>query len=153
MTDHYPYRLAARRGDLTLIWRPGEGDGPDELAVDELGGLLTFHDLGTLQAYCDRHGWELVRDGGTTLDLDAVRRWVERPDHVSPQPELLLDAWNFFEDLSHSVKSGPAFPRKDRSTTAPTRRSSAARLSNRRPAREPGRPRNQRRCATSSARG
>ncbi|MFE9367304.1 hypothetical protein ACFYNN_31965 [Streptomyces sp. NPDC006978] len=110
MTDHYPYRLAARRGDLTLIWRTGEGDDPDELAVDELGGLLTFHDLGTLQAYCDRHGWELVRDGGTTLDLDAVRRWVERPDHVSPQPELLLDAWNFFEDLSHSVKSGPAFP-------------------------------------------
>ncbi|MYQ39229.1 hypothetical protein B046DRAFT_03998 [Streptomyces sp. LamerLS-316] len=110
MTDHYPYRIAARRGDLTLIWRPGEGDAPDELAVDELGGLLTFHGLETLQAHCDRNGWELVRDGGTTLDLDAVRRWVEHPDHDSSRPELLLDAWNFFEDLSHSLRTGPPLP-------------------------------------------
>ncbi|MFE4216304.1 hypothetical protein [Streptomyces sp. NPDC056844] len=110
MTDRYPYRIAARRGDLTLLWRPGHDEDPDELAVDELGCLLTFHDLDTLQTYCERNGWELVRDGGTTLDLDAVRLWVEHPGHDSSQPELLLDAWNFFEDLSHSLKSGPPLP-------------------------------------------
>ncbi len=110
MTDYYPYRIATRRGDLTLIWRSGEGDAPDEFAVDEFGRLLTFHDLKTLQEYCDRHGWELVRDGGATLDLDVVRRWVERPDVDSVSAGLLLDAWNFFTDLSHSLKADPPLP-------------------------------------------
>ncbi|MFE5586014.1 hypothetical protein [Kitasatospora sp. NPDC056531] len=40
MADYFPYRIVTKRGDLTLIWRPGEGDAPDELVVDELGRLL-----------------------------------------------------------------------------------------------------------------
>ncbi|MGW3449371.1 hypothetical protein [Streptomyces sp. NPDC001076] len=110
MADCYPYRIAARRGDLTLIWRPGAGDAADEFVVDELGRLLAFHDLKTLQEYCDRNGWELVREGGGTLDLSVIRRWVEHPSLGSVPAGLLLDAWNFFEDLSHSLKAGPPLP-------------------------------------------
>ncbi|MDT9691893.1 hypothetical protein Q5762_26885 [Streptomyces sp. P9(2023)] len=110
MTDCYPYRIATGRGELTLIWRPGEGDAPDELIVDDIGRLLAFHDLKTLQEYCDRNGWELVWEGEATLDLGVVRRWVEHPDLGSVTAGLLLDAWNFFEDLSHSRKAGPSFP-------------------------------------------
>lgn len=55
MADHHPYRIATRRGDLTLIWRPGEGDGLDEFVVDGLGRLLAFRDLKTLREYCDRN--------------------------------------------------------------------------------------------------
>ncbi|MET8964745.1 hypothetical protein ACWEQ2_01715 [Streptomyces sp. NPDC004096] len=110
MADCYPYRIVSSRGDLTLIWRPGEGDEPDELVVDDRGGLLVFHDLTTPQGHCDRNGWEFVRDGEATLDLRAVRRWVEHPDLDSVSAGLLLDAWNFFEDLSHSLKTGPPLP-------------------------------------------
>ncbi|MEV7359500.1 hypothetical protein [Kitasatospora sp. NPDC091276] len=110
MADYYPYRIATRRGDLTLIWRPGEGDAPDGLAIDDLGRLLAFHDLKALREYCDRNGWELAWEGEGTLDLGVVRRWVEHPD-LGPVPAgLLLDAWNFFEDLSHSLKASPPLP-------------------------------------------
>ncbi|MGW2873168.1 hypothetical protein [Kitasatospora sp. NPDC001225] len=114
MGDHYPYRIATRSGDLTVIWRPGEGDAPDELLVDDLGGLLVFRDVGTLRDHCDRNGRELVWEGEGTLDLAAVRRWVEHPEpgpDPGPVPAgLLLEAWNFFEDLAHSVTAGPPFP-------------------------------------------
>ncbi|MGW2714147.1 hypothetical protein ACWC4J_35045 [Streptomyces sp. NPDC001356] len=110
MADCYPYRIATRRRDLTLIWRPGEDDAPDELVVDDLGRLLAFHDRKTLQEYCDRNGWELVWEGEATLDLDVVRRWVKHPDRGLVTAGLLLDAWNFLEDLSHSLKTGPPLP-------------------------------------------
>ncbi|MFD8914799.1 hypothetical protein [Streptomyces sp. NPDC059575] len=110
MADYYPYQITTRRRDLTLIWRPGEGDAPDEFAVDELGSLLTFHDLDAVRKYCDRNDWELVRDGEAALDLGVVRRWVERPDPDSVSAGLLLDAWNFFDDLSRSLKAGPPLP-------------------------------------------
>lgn len=110
MADHYPYQIATRRGSLTLIWRPGEDNAPDELAVDDLGRLLAFHDFKTLQEYCDRNGWELIRDGGATLDLGVIRQWVEHPGPDTVPPGLLLEAWNFFEDLSHSLKTDPPLP-------------------------------------------
>ncbi|MFE4358301.1 hypothetical protein [Kitasatospora sp. NPDC056800] len=114
MADHYPYRIATRSGDLTVIWRPGEGDAPDELLVDDLGGLLVFRDIETLRDHCDRNGRELVWEGEGTLDLAAVRRWVEHPEpgpDPGPVPAgLLLEAWNFFEDLAHSVTAGPPLP-------------------------------------------
>ncbi|MFI1508699.1 hypothetical protein [Streptomyces sp. NPDC020597] len=103
MADCYPYRIAARGGEVALIWRPGEGDDPDALAVDDLGRLLAFQDLDALQDHCDRNGWELVREGGATLDLVGVRRWVEHPEQGPPPAGLLLEAWNFFDDLSHSL--------------------------------------------------
>ncbi|MFC5956590.1 hypothetical protein ACFP51_19570 [Streptomyces pratens] len=110
MADYYSYRIATRRGDLTLIWRPGEGDAPDEFVVDDFGRLLAFHDPKALQEYCDRNDRELIWEDEAALDLAAVRRWVEHPDPGSVSAGLLLDAWNFFEDLSRSLKAGPPLP-------------------------------------------
>jgi hypothetical protein len=115
MTDRYPYRIATATGEVAVIWRPGEGDDPDELAVDDQGRLLAFPDVDVLRAYCDRNGWELVQegeapDGEATLDLAAVRRWVEHPDEGPVPADLLLEAWNFFDDLAHSLGLSPALP-------------------------------------------
>jgi hypothetical protein len=110
MTDRYPYRIASTTGEVAVIWRPGEGDDPDELAVDDQGRLLAFPDLDALRAYCDRNGWELVPEGEAALDLAAVRRWVERPDDGPVPADLLLEAWNFFDDLAHSLGLRPALP-------------------------------------------
>ncbi|MFC5953613.1 hypothetical protein ACFP51_03630 [Streptomyces pratens] len=109
-TDHYPYLITTRRESLTLIWRPGEGDALDELVVDDLGRLLAFPDLKTLREYCNRNGRELIWEEEATLDLAAVRRWVEHPDPGSVSVGLLLEAWNFFEDLSRSLKAYPSLP-------------------------------------------
>lgn len=110
MADYYPYRIATRTGDLTLIWRPGEDDAPDELMTDGGGRLLAFRGRAALEDCCRRNGWELVREAGATLDLGAVRRWVEHPGPGPAPAVLLLDAWNFFEDLSRSLKAGPRLP-------------------------------------------
>ncbi|SEQ34172.1 hypothetical protein SAMN04487983_1004199 [Streptomyces sp. yr375] len=110
MTDHYPYRITSRTADLLLIWRPGEGDAPDVVAVDERGRLLTFPGHEALREQCDRNRWELVPDGEGTLDLDAVQRWVECPHGDSASAGLLLEAWNFFEDLARSLPAGPPLP-------------------------------------------
>ncbi|MBV2156724.1 hypothetical protein [Kitasatospora sp. SUK 42] len=110
MADYYPYRIATRRGDLTLIWRPGEGDAPDELVVDDLGRLLAFQNPEALREHCGRNDRVLTWEGEATLDLATVRRWVEHPGLGSVSAELLLDAWNFFEDLSHSLKADPPLP-------------------------------------------
>lgn len=110
MADHYPYRIVTRREDLTLIWRPGEGDALDEFVVDGLGRLLAFHDLETLREYCDRNDRELIQEDEAALDLAAVRRWIERPDPGAVSAGLLLDAWNFFEDLSRSLQAAPSLP-------------------------------------------
>ncbi|MFD5574456.1 hypothetical protein [Streptomyces cadmiisoli] len=110
MTDYYPYRISSRSGELILIWRPGEEDAPDELLVDDRGRLLAFHDLKTLQDYCAHNGWELVMEEAAALDLDAVRRWAEHPHRGPVSAGLLLDAWNFFDDLSRSLKTGSPLP-------------------------------------------
>ncbi|MEH0548970.1 hypothetical protein QA802_39685 [Streptomyces sp. B21-105] len=110
MTDCYPYRVATAEGEVILIWRPGGGDDPDALAVDGVGRLLAFHDLDALQDHCDRDGRCLVREGEAALDLAAVDRWVRHPGHEPVSAGLLLDAWNFFDDLSRSVDVGPPLP-------------------------------------------
>lgn len=110
MADHYPYRIADEKGHLTLIWRPGEGDAPDEFVVDEVGELLAFPDVQTLWHFCDRNGWELIREGEATLDTAAVRLWVEHPARRPVSAGLLLNAWNFYEDLAGSVRAEPPLP-------------------------------------------
>jgi hypothetical protein len=110
MADCYPYRVVTAEGHLTLVWRPGEGDARDEFAVDGLGELLAFRDPAAVREHCERTGGELVPEGEATLDLEGVRRWAERPG-LGPVPAgLPLDAWNFFDDLSHSLRAGPPLP-------------------------------------------
>ncbi|GAA2796026.1 hypothetical protein GCM10010441_21550 [Kitasatospora paracochleata] len=113
MADHYPYRITTRTGDLLLIWRLGEGDDVDRLVVDGLGRLRTFPDLAAMSECCRRNGWELVWEDGedtAALDLAAVRRWMQHPRDAPVREVLLLDAWNFFEDLSRSLTTGAPLP-------------------------------------------
>jgi hypothetical protein len=109
MTDRYPYRIVTATEDRTLIWLPGKSDGPNELVVDHLGRLLAFRDCKSLQDYCHRKGWELTSEDEATLDLGAVHGWVEQFDLRMVPAGLVLEAWNFLEDLSHSL-AGKALP-------------------------------------------
>ncbi|MGW7052555.1 hypothetical protein [Streptomyces sp. NPDC054887] len=110
MSVHYPYRIRSNEADHFLIWRPGEGDFPDQFMTDNGGRPWSLHDRTTLQKTCDREGWELNWEGEGSLDLTAVRRWVEGSDRDSPSAELLLEAWNFFDDLSYSTRTGTTLP-------------------------------------------
>ncbi|MGJ3561272.1 hypothetical protein ACR6C2_35530 [Streptomyces sp. INA 01156] len=153
MADHYPYRIVTRREDLTLIWRPGEGDALDEFVVDGLGRLLAFHDLETLREYCDRNDRELIQEDEAALDLAAVRRWIERPDPGAVSAGLLLDAWNFFEDLSRSLQAAPSLPSQGPIHDSAYEKIFGGEALNRPLVREPGRARRPRPCANSCARG
>ncbi|MFF0480748.1 hypothetical protein [Streptomyces sp. NPDC004435] len=107
MVDHYPYRVEGGAGNVTLAWRPGEGDALDEFVVDDDGRLLMFPDRESLRVHAARNAWTVVWEGEAALDRDAVRRWVEHPESASVAPGSLLDAWHFVEDLARSVASGP----------------------------------------------
>ncbi|MCM2392153.1 hypothetical protein [Streptomyces albipurpureus] len=110
MTDHYPYRISVERRDLFLIWRPGEGDEPAELIVDAHGRLAAFDDLQALEEHCANNRWELVPEVDDALDLRPVRQWVKHPHLRLASAGLLLEAWNFFDDLSHSLKARSSMP-------------------------------------------
>lgn len=113
-TDHYAYRVATRRGDLHVIWRLGEGDEHDTLAVDDRRRLLAFHDLETLREHCARNGRHFVPCEEPVIDLEDVRESIEEAAHVpatrTVPTGLLLEAWNFFEDLARSVDTVAALP-------------------------------------------
>ncbi|WP_017237855.1 hypothetical protein [Streptomyces sp. SS] len=114
MPDHYAFRVATRRGDLHLIWRLGEGNDHDALAVDDGRRLLAFHEAEALQGHCEREGWDLVADAESVLDLEAVRESFEEaardPRARTVPTGLLLEAWNFFEDLARSVDTTTVLP-------------------------------------------
>ena len=116
MPDRHPYRVTSRRGDLVLIWQAGAGDDPDTLAVDDRGRLLAFHDVEPLGEYCAEQGWDLTVDSGSSdepvasLDLDPVRSWVEGTRRGPAPSGLLLEAWNFFEDLARSGVAARSLP-------------------------------------------
>ncbi|MEX0173202.1 hypothetical protein [Streptomyces sp. LMG1-1-1.1] len=114
MTDHYAVRIATRRGDLHVIWRLGQGDDHDTLAVDDRRKLLAFHDTETLRGHCERNGWNLVPDAESVLDLEDVRESIEEafrdPASRTVPTGLVLDTWNFFEDVARSVDTATALP-------------------------------------------
>ncbi|WP_329019304.1 hypothetical protein [Streptomyces sp. NBC_00690] len=110
MAEHYPYRIITKSGDLFVVWQPGAGDDPNELAVDEHGRLLVFEDLQSLEEQGERSRWTLISEEDDSLDLSLVREWVWQPRLRSASPGLLLDAWNFLEDLSHTLEDRSSLP-------------------------------------------
>jgi hypothetical protein len=113
VADHYPYRISTRTGELTVIWRSGVDAEPDTLLVDEAGRLRAFASLADLVATCEHIGVSIEFEGEGNLDLGAVRRWIRFPQHVSVSDGLVLEAWNFFEDLSRSIRTGREFPEQE----------------------------------------
>ncbi|MEU5404007.1 hypothetical protein ABZ348_32530 [Streptomyces sp. NPDC005963] len=110
MADHYPYRIITKSGDLFVVWQPGSDDDPDEFVVDEHGRLLVFDDVQAVEEQGERNRWTLVSEADDSLDLCLVREWVEQPRLRSASAGLLLDAWNFFDDLSHSLEGRSSLP-------------------------------------------
>ncbi|MFJ6247150.1 MULTISPECIES: hypothetical protein [unclassified Streptomyces] len=108
MTDHHPYRIGTRSGDLYVLWRRGEGDDRDAVAADDRGRLLAFHAVRSAEEHCARHHRDFVTDAESSLDLEPVAEWVRAPGPV-PAAEL-LEAWNFFEDLAQGVDTSLALP-------------------------------------------
>ncbi|WP_190123364.1 hypothetical protein [Streptomyces inusitatus] len=113
--EHYAYRVRRTPAELTLIWRGGEGDGPDEFAVDGSGRLLTFRETAAARKYCERAGLALAHEDESedtaALDLDPAAEWAA---HGGPVAEgLLLDAWNLFTDLAQALPDGPPLPPRD----------------------------------------
>lgn len=110
MNDHYPYRLTVERRDLFLLWCGGEDDHPDQFIVDAQGKLIAFDDIPALRRWCETHRLALVPDTEGSLDLRLVRQWVKQPHLRIASAGLLLDAWNFFDDLSHSLTARSSLP-------------------------------------------
>ncbi|MFC5150242.1 hypothetical protein [Streptomyces amakusaensis] len=113
--EHYTYRVRKTPAELTLIWRGGKGEDPDELAVDGSGRLLAFRETAAARKYCERAGLVLGHEDEAEdeafLDLDPAAEWAARGGPVAEV--LLLDAWNLFTDLAQTLPDGPRLPPRD----------------------------------------
>ncbi len=97
----YPYGLKIDGVSLWVGWVEDEFGDQDLLELNSEGHLkysLTIEEF--LDGH-DRSQIEIRQHDGELLDLDEVNEWLKTREELNPQ--LILDAWNFFGDLARSL--------------------------------------------------
>jgi hypothetical protein len=97
----YPYGLKIDGDSLWVGWVEDEFGDQDVLELNSEGHLK--YSL-TVEEFLDGHDRSLIeirQHDGEILDLDKVNEWLTTREEMNPQ--LILDAWNFFGDLARSV--------------------------------------------------
>ena len=98
--EYYSYQVHFAGYTHNLLWYTNDLDG---LILDQNGKLTTFATRTELVTYAEAHGITPLKHATTSLDLDLVVRWCEHASATSVDCQLLLNAWNFFTDLTNSV--------------------------------------------------
>src|SRR5262245_23771929 len=92
------YRLASQ--DAFLIWKTNSEDG---VFVDEAGRVPGFSSQEELVRYAHLAGIRLEGGELNVLNLDDALSWISSSNTDSVDCEILLEVWNLFADVSHSV--------------------------------------------------
>jgi hypothetical protein len=108
---HYQVRYRLDGAESYLIWFSDESDG---VVVELDGSVPTFRTQPDLWTYAERRGLALEAEEPSEFDLDAVERWLSRPDRGAIECAHFLDAWNLFGDIASS-KGCAAFETASRS--------------------------------------
>jgi hypothetical protein len=110
----YAYRVrgAARSG--VVLWL-GAADGPDRVLTlppsdGRARSVPVFATVRQARTYAARRGRRLADPSANTLELARAQHWLADPAHRCIPAAPVLDAWNFFEDLAHSLDARPALP-------------------------------------------
>jgi hypothetical protein len=103
--EFFPYGLRLEGRDLLIVWFDG-GDEPDGVLVDDDGRVIVQANMAALRDYARAERIRIDTAGTEdvwALDLDSVAFWTIVADEASVDCIELLNAWNLFVDLAHSV--------------------------------------------------
>ncbi len=99
-TKYYACWYRLDRKDAYLIWYSND---PDGVVIDGAGRVPTFSDLAHLRAHADALGLRVKEEDPILHDLDAVARWLERPQQKGIDCAGCLAAWNLCSDVAVSI--------------------------------------------------
>lgn len=110
--DRRYYRVHFRLDevDAFLIWFSSDVDG---VVVEGDGLVPTFRIEAEMDAFAERRGITFVSEPASEFDFDAVEHWLSKPGDSTIDCNLLLGAWNLFDDVASSM-GDEAFVRKSR---------------------------------------
>ncbi|MEV6833986.1 hypothetical protein AB0N17_05620 [Streptomyces sp. NPDC051133] len=112
----YAYRVRGLGRVGVVLWLGGRGDAPDQVvASPEAAGrrrVPLFVTVRQARAYAARRGRRLATSGADTLELARVERRLADPGRRQVPPGLVLEAWNFFEDLARGLDAADRLPRQ-----------------------------------------
>jgi hypothetical protein len=111
----YGYRVRGRERSAVVLWIGGRGDEPDRvLTVPEAGRryVPVFVTVRQARLYARRRGQEPAGTEVNTLDLGRVQHWLADPERRRAPLGAVLEAWNFFEDLTRGLDAVDRLPRQ-----------------------------------------
>lgn len=96
----YPVQLMLLGRPMFLLWRTGTNDE----YLSDLGALLTWPDLGRLDAYCAANGMPPNQSESLLkLNLDELREFIDCKRELTP--DKVVDFWNFFIDIEFTHRN------------------------------------------------
>ncbi|MFE1291233.1 hypothetical protein [Streptomyces sp. NPDC058751] len=111
----YAYRVRGLGRSAVVLWIGGRGDEADRvLALPEAGRcrVPVFTTVRQARTYASRRGWEPDTAEVDVLELQRVQHWLEDPVRRRVPAGVVLDAWNFFEDLARGLGEVHRLPRQ-----------------------------------------
>lgn len=97
---YYSYRFRLDYKKNYVIWFTNDKDG---ILTNSENKILCFDDSTALTDFAQKQNIAVEIDKNQKqLDLDLFRSWLESDD-ARVNCELLLDIWNFFDDVSKSI--------------------------------------------------
>ncbi|MFJ4802346.1 hypothetical protein [Streptomyces murinus] len=111
----YAYRVRGAGRSGVVLWIGGRGDEADRvLALGEAGRrrVPVFVTGRQARMFAGRRGWRLAASETGTLELVRVERWLADPLRRRVPAGVVLETWNFFEDLARGLGEGRRLPRQ-----------------------------------------
>ncbi|MGM9443640.1 hypothetical protein ACTAF0_25765 [Streptomyces murinus] len=110
----YAYRVRGAGRSGVVLWVGGRGDELDRVVSVGEGGrrrVPVFVTGRQARVFAGRRGWRLAASEVGTLELVRVERWLADPVRRRVPAGVVLEAWNFFEDLARGLGEGHRLPR------------------------------------------
>ncbi|MGM9331435.1 hypothetical protein [Streptomyces murinus] len=111
----YAYRVRGAGRSGVVLWVGGRGDELDRVVSVREGGrrrVPVFVTGRQARVFAGRRGWRLAASEVGTLELVRVERWLADPVRRRVPAGVVLEAWNFFEDLARGLGEGHRLPRQ-----------------------------------------
>ncbi|MEU7021866.1 hypothetical protein ABZ990_14565 [Streptomyces sp. NPDC046203] len=106
----YAYRIRGRGRGGVVLSIGGVGDTPDRVLALPDGDrrrMPVFATAMQARRYAERRGRPLAYPEADTLELVRVQHWLADPVRRRVPAGAVLEAWNFFEDLTLGLAPDP----------------------------------------------
>lgn len=93
-----------RRGEIAyFVWMSGVEPNTDLFWMEAFQEVVRFRRLDDLRAFTTQRKIPLQDELVEPLLMDVVEAWLNDPCREGLDPSLLLNAWNFSDDLAHTL--------------------------------------------------